>query len=576
MTRGFYAWCVGAAIVIALMPWIIATVANHGPLQVPPEVTDDAAYYYTQMHDVALGYPFIGNPYYKEYRDEPATSFFGAEWIASAPLLVGIPLVPSILVDAAFGFAIFAILFVAICTALEMPRRWIIAGLVFAFAAAYWLLIRPVSMQIVFPCFLFFFVSYLWWLKNPSSRRAQIALIISSALAFYVYTYLWQIVAVSLALVHLLFLTKERRRYLPLLFVDVGTFVLALPVIWYTYVQIHQPWYWETLARTGLVETHTFGSSTIIVAAIVALSLLAVWFMTPREKRSSPAMVFFVTTGVAIIATASSNIITGKDVETAIHIVRFAYVWAALALAYALSARFGTHRITLRSVYGLSGICLVGAILFFGYDGIQAVEGLPGVAAPSALASQAYAAPLLWLQQNTPPGSVVFADDSFSDYVPLMTDDYVLFDPDGEVYLMSDSDAADRYLASRIFDNLTLTDIENDYRLYAGAGNADDAPATADRLAKLCDVFIRHDCPPQQTGVSLAGTSYFENLYAQYQEFLPFSAQTLARYDVSYIVKDTLLDPQFTPEKLPGTHLVATVGRFEIYSFEVTSTAVRL
>ena len=138
--------------------------------------------------------------------NEPATSFFGAEWIAAVPLFLSIPIVPAIALDLGVAFAAFAALLVWLSWMLDMRRSWIVGCVVAVLGVSFWLMERPVSMQIVFPCFIFFLLAYLAWLKDPDSRRARILFIVSSALAFYVYTYLWQIVVVVFGLTHLFFL----------------------------------------------------------------------------------------------------------------------------------------------------------------------------------------------------------------------------------------------------------------------------------------------------------------------------------------------------------------------------------
>ncbi|HUO56407.1 MAG TPA: hypothetical protein VMU27_03170 [Candidatus Paceibacterota bacterium] len=577
MGKTWYACIIGAAVFLGLVPWIVALILNHGVLSVPPEFANDSEYYYAQVHDVAIGYPFIGNPYYKEYRDEPATSFFGAAWIAAIPLLAGIPIVPALAIDFGVAFGIYTTLLLMLGVRLGMRRWWGVALITAALGSSYWLMERPVSMQVVFPCFVFFLLSYYLWLKDPESRASRIALILSSALAFYVYTYSWQIMVVVFALTHALFLFSDRKKFISLLWIDLPIVILSSPVIWYTYYQIHQPWYWQTMTRTGLVETHTIGSSSIFVILISAFMLGAIRLFGrySRDHEYRAEILFLAITGLSILITSFSNVITGKDVETAIHLIRFEYVWAAIAGVYALwlyaHSRPLEWRAALTSSSGLYAIAIVAFVAYFLYGALQ---GFPGLLLPSTVATQDYGAPLEWLNENAPAGSVVFADDYLSYYVPVMTRDYVLFQPDGGLYLMPDSQVQNRYLASRMFDNLSLEDLEGEVRWYAGAGNADDAPETLDRWPKICMLLIRNNCPPMVSAVSYLGAPYFDDMYQRYQNVIAHPAQTLQDYQVSYIIKDTKLDSNMHPEELEGTNLVATLGRFEIYTFDATSSMV--
>ena len=400
MTRWTSIGVTAVLILSALFPWIFAAVANHGLLHIAPEFADDSGYYYAQVHDVAAGYPFIGNPYFKEYVNEPATSFFGADWVAAVPLLVGIPIVPSTIIDLLIAFGIFGGLLIALARMLGMRRLWIFVCLVAVVSTSYWLMERPVSMQIVFPCFLFFLLSYLAWLKNPHARPAQISLVISSALSFYIYTYLWQIVVIVFGLTHAWLLLRERKRFISLLWIDAAIAALALPVLWYTYMQLHLAWYWPTIIRAGFVETHTFGSSAIIVAMITITMLVAVWVLCNDRAKRHAELTFIGVTGISILIASFSNVITGKDLETAIHFIRFSYLWSAIAGSYALFVFFeGRSFDWHRDILSRYGICIIGIIAFLGFNLYQTLEGFPSTVSSSMLASQAYAAPLRWLEE---------------------------------------------------------------------------------------------------------------------------------------------------------------------------------
>jgi len=564
-------------IVLALVPWLAATVGNHGQLRVPPEFTDDSVYYYTRIHSVAEGYPFIGNPYFKEHRNDMATAFFGADWIASAPLLLHIPLIPAIMVDTVIGFALFAGLIILLCQALGI-RTWGTAlSLSATLACTYWFLERPVSMQIVFPIFLFFLLSYLWWLRYPELYKTRLALIASAVLSFYTYTYLWQIVVIIMGITHIVFLIRERSRLVSLLILDGIVVILAFPLFWYTYLQLHQQWYWQTMLRTGLVATHSFGGAAVIAAVLSMFIGVAMWTLRDDYQARRTDIEFFFIVGVSILIAVFSNVITGKDLESANHFIRFTYVWAALAGSYVVYRHVESQGYDWRAYARANRftIILLALVIFFSFNAYQTLRGFHFVASPGTLAPQTYTAPLQWLNDNTPTGSVIFADDEFSYYIPLMTHDYVLFQPDGGLYLVSDREVQDRYLTSRMFARLSLSDIERDARLYAGVGNAIDTYKTLNRTTEVCRLFIHTalGCPPLLNTVSYLGVPYFSDMFNRYQDtILAQPENALSSFGVTYIIKDTSLDETMHPEKLSGSSLVATIGRFEIYTLSATGT----
>ena len=73
--------------------------------------TTNYSYYFARIHEIADGKPFIGNPYFFEHKDEPSVAFFGADWVASVPVLVGLP----------FGLAMYLNLLFWLCIFSEGP-----------------------------------------------------------------------------------------------------------------------------------------------------------------------------------------------------------------------------------------------------------------------------------------------------------------------------------------------------------------------------------------------------------------------------------------------------------------------
>ncbi len=67
------------------------------------------------------------------------------------------------------------------------------------------------------------------------------------------------------------------------------------------------------------------------------------------------------------------------------------------------------------------------------------------------------------------------------------------------------------------------------------------------------------------TPISLLGEKFFSDLGQKFRtDVKPNIKAYLKKYNVSYIIKDIVLDVQFHPEKL-GAMRVYSDGRFEIY-----------
>jgi hypothetical protein len=555
-----------AGLLASTLPFISLFVILHHPFHVPHEFADDSLYYYNRMREVKDGYPLIGNPYFFEHRTAPAAAFFVADWIAAAPYILGIPLIATIIFDAVAGIAGFVILLWFLFKEFDFSDRSTVVGIGVALLPSYWLMIRPVSMQIVFPIFIFFLIALIRFLKESSSRKNIWLCILSLSLCFYIYTYMWQITLVTLLLLHALLLI-DYKKYKVLWRIDAGTFVLSLPMFIYTYYQVRQPYYWETVSRIGLVNTRTFGSAALLNALLVTIIFIAVYvflFKNNSNKNNyfSPLSIFIVVVGTALLGTSLSNVITQKDLETGVHIGRFVYLWFAIS-ATILALTFYKQKIPIKNylVFFVLGMCAV-PIIVFGYGTLR-----QALHPPEDVGAERYARALRWLENNTQTQSVVFANDSISSYVPVMTKHYVLYHPNGQLYIMPSQEVEERYLISRFDAHLTLKNIEDDFRLYAGVGNATHQYKIYNRTVALCTFFhfSRASCGTTTTAVGYKGETYFKALYQKYiQEIQPHILDELRKFHVDYVIVDTTKD---APERMHifETHEVYRDGAIIIF-----------
>lgn len=533
MKSRYTAVIVAVGIVLTALPWGMLLMLNHGPFTIPPELIDDSIYYYSRLETVVHGHPFIGNPYFKKHADAMASAFFGADWVASVPLLLHIPLVMAAFISLVLSTAIFMLLSLWLLRRLGLTSYWQMTGAFALLLAAYWLLLRPVAMQVVFPAFLLFLIGYFLWLENPSSKKRIALLIVSSAVTFYLYTYLWQIVTIVIGLTHLLLLTPARKRYFSLVVADLVIGALIAPIVWYTYVQLQNPDYWATVTRIGYIATHTFGSAGLINLGLVMLALLFL-FSSSKSHLTGPKVLFFTLTGAALVIATFSNVLTGKDLETAVHIGRFVELWAMLVMVYAVYA-WSVHRHFPRPIAVALPviICLV------------LVGNLWPIYKNSdtSLAGERYAEILAYIR-SLPSGTVVLADDALANYIPAATNAYVVFQPSGGLYLMPDQEVEDRYLVSRLFTGLTEEQIKNDFRKYAGVGNAVHHYKVHNREALLCRTLHLPNCKsPVANALEERGDAYFDELNERYTAFKSAASAALEKYDVSYV-----LIPDGTPK----------------------------
>jgi hypothetical protein len=548
---------------------------------VPPVYIDDDIYYYARIHEISDGHIFIGNPYFIEHNSQTALGFFIADWLAALPMIFSKSIIFTIIFNLLFWQLITFFLLYWLFRSLKVSEKYALLGALLGYLQIYWLLVRPVIMQTVFPfIILFWCIFFIWW-KEPFKKKNIIFLSIVAAANFYIYSYSWQIVLITFGLgfIFLVFV-KQYAKAFSLIKIGLLSLCFSLPVIIYSLKQIHHSYYWETMHRIGLVNTHlpsfaaySYGRWIIIILILYFLTTL--WFRKKDTKiiSVSPIFIFFLITGCALLIGSASNIVIGKDLDIASHISRFTILWFGIIFAYYLFYLFSQIRkfrelswkkITILSFLAI--ICLVGilrnfprSIPFFQVNVTRAIE------------AQNYGKPLAWLNKNVPKSSVIWANDSISMYVPVLTKHYVLFTGPGRFFLVSSKELEERYLTSHYFDNLDLKSIEKDFNLYSGFGPTKSAPENYNQKVKICRLLklnrFGYDCGEIVDPISFRGEKYFDGLLEQYvNEIKPNIVEELKKFKVNYIIKDKKQDINFQPEII-GANPIYQDERFIIYEY---------
>src|SRR3989344_5241231 len=403
---------------------------------VPPVYTDED-YYYARMREVKDGYPLLGNPYFYEHRIDPAPTFFVTDWLAATPLVLGASLPVALILNFSLWSLIFAFLAFALFLELRLHRNLAALGAFLLYIQSYIWILRPVSLQQVFPFFLLFLLAALRWYRAPEKRGAKIFLAITIAVPFYIYIYLWQIVAATcMLLVVALLIRKDRARIRHLVLPSIISFLLALPALIYTALQFKNPFYWQTAERMSLVYTHLPTAEVAYSGGWVMLTLLAFFLMWKWKRVSEenfPAFVMLSVIGIALVGVQASNIITGKEAETAVHVKRFIVPWLGIsfgALVAWLSYRApsGMKQTALRSTILVLIIVLGAANVYFAPNFSNFFAGAMRDARVQE--AQTLMAPFRYLEDAEASPVVVWVTNPESDfayYLPASTRHYVLY-----------------------------------------------------------------------------------------------------------------------------------------------------
>lgn len=449
---------------------------------VVPEYIEDSAYYYARINDVVRGNPLIGNPYFIEYKDEIPPAFFVSDWLASLPFFIGLPFSVSVVFNIILWSLIFITIIYFLFNKFGMDPKLSAVCSIIVYFQVFWLFVRPVSMQVIFPAYLLFLYAIFHWQEEPLDKKRSWFLVIASIYSIYIYTYLMQLVLVTYGLLVLFYFYKKNNDYLKNLFrILLLIFVSSLPFLLVTFFQVSHPLYTETLNRIGFLETHLPRMELYYYGRWVVFTII-IWYFSRRffgvykTEDSKKLFNFFLLTGTALLITASSNIITGKELELANHLGRFITLWFPVAFTTYLFLFYKVLKdkgeTTNRAKKLIIGFFVVIGIFVMIRNVPRAFTFFRN--SPDSMSKvQTYKDPLMWLEKNIEVASVIWATDRLSVYIPIETSHYVLFHPSAFLQIVSDKELEERYLISQFLrGGATRDKIEQDVGIYGGAGKA--------------------------------------------------------------------------------------------------------
>lgn len=472
-----------AVLVVSLIPvfhiWSVVRDDWHG---VVPEYIEDSYYYYARINDVVRGHPFIGNPYFIEHNDSISPAFFVSDWLASIPFLLKTSFSFGIVFNIIFWSEIFVMILYFLFRYFGVNDFQSSIFSLLTYLQVFWLFVRPVAMQVIFPGYALFLLSLFIWSNDKTNKKRIILLILSSLYCIYVYTYLAQIVFFTFVLILIeMLITRDWSSTKRLFNILLLILTFSIPFLILTYFQVSNPLYPETIHRIGLLSTHIprmdlFFYGRWVVVVLILWFLSKKWISSFQSQDNTRVYHFFAMTGFALLLTAGSNIVTGKELELSNHIGRFITWWFPLAFFVYLSVLIKNYK---TSVVGISLYkkiilaCLILLCFVAMYRNIPRAFVFFRMDKQDSINIQNYAGAVNWLKENVTEPSVILASDRISGYVPMMTQHYVLFHPSGALQMVSDEELEDRYLVSRFLSGgASRGDIDRDVALYGGAGKA--------------------------------------------------------------------------------------------------------
>jgi len=551
---------------------------------VAPELTGDGLFYMTRASKAIHG-EITGNPYYVTPYNNPSPSFSAIDLVQGIPYAFLSPFWAATL-NTFLWNGMFALMLGILLLRLGFSRRMIIFSWLIIALSMFKYMLRVGHTQIMFPYFLLFFILLLeTWRKDRlgvAGKYDPVWLGLCAGLTTYLYTFLFQVVVVSLAVGVAAAFILRRKKLVRFFIVAIGTMVaVAIPYLFYLHGVTTFPAFGETMNLFAGVRSH-FPSPQVYfygrwLLLLVAWALL-LWLMEVRMARKKTevvsgetetpsledtvltmAMVSLGTFGVML-----ENVIIGVDISGPPHANFFVLLLVPLGLVL----------FTGRSVRGLfekgfyvQKVLLLICILIvarevwstlppqFPEPYLQSSFYRPDSESPivkKPAGNPQYIMPVLEAIRSLPGAQVIAAPEPLNAYIPLYTGQHLLFIPDGGLFSTTHTnESVDRLFTSKLGQILTREEVARAYDWVEAPNNE---LVGRDKLArKLCTMILRSPAcstlvvahPYRGDGV-INESAWFEYYQTKVR---PNVLKYLHRFNVSQVVIDRRLS---IPEILRG------------------------
>lgn len=548
---------------------------------IPPTFTDES-FNYARVQSIVEGNLTGGHPYFFEHRNDLPLVIFAGAWINAIPQLVGLSFNTALILNFIVWSLLFAVSAYWLFRELKTPPWMAVSGTVLLYIQSYAHVWRPINLQPVYPFYFLFYIS-LARLIREQNRTNVIFLGFATGAVFYLQSYIWQTFVITLGVLLVYALIKKNRPLLKAtLFSSLIGSSIGLPVPLYALWLSHtSPYFWESVGRLGLVNTHLPMAEVIYSGGWVGIMLafLAALFwrgrMLREDKEFRLLSLFIAVSGLGLWAMQGSNLITGKLLETGEHIRPLIMLWlvfSTISIGVLLSKQRAQISVRLQTLSVVAVMLLAGVALYYTYDYFSPFL-ISHIDRKEWQLQESYAKPFTWLQNQEENPVVVWSDphNYTSTMLPIFTRHFTLYTYFGVLELVPEGEIRERYLVSQYFNNPTVTDLKSDSEasLYLGRHDFPHAAKTIERRVKICRILFfwdtGKDCGTIPTPQSLLGDTFFTDLENKFQnDIKPNIRAYIAKYHVSYILKDKVLNSAYHPEIL-GAKLVYSDDRHEIW-----------
>lgn len=547
---------------LTALPQVAAVLRAENFQGIYKQANNDEIYYMARARDIADGHSFLSNPYIYEYKNGQPMQFWLPDYLMAKPLaLLHIDIHKGYIFYDFFLPFILTVLTYAIIYKLTDSKPMGIIGAAFLHLNLFFSVFnRAPSPQLIFIFWQLLFLLWLRFIERPTSLNAGF-MGIAFGLLFHIYPYYWTFYVIFFALyLFFNFILKKNIDYKKYFSAFAIAFVISIPYFISFIKSMQSPYYNESVARVGMLDTHFPTGRKIVMWGVIVLILFALAYWKKLINLNHKT-VLLVSSCLAAIISVNQQVITGKNLQFASHywmlsVFCFVFSFAYLVDLWMKKNNFNRVKLIILSLAGL----------YVFYSPIaytaNALSDNAFAYSKDEIEQQRYAEIFRWLNDNTSADEVVFADSGLSPLIPSYTANNVFYCSSAGLFFMPTSELWERFVLNNYWQEFNKEYVEQTQFAVWGAyyQTKYDNDLTKNKLRKL---------------FNLTQVNYEKIPSEEIEKFLLFAdevksenfAERLKKYRVDYFVYDKEND-NWPIEKLDFLEPLFEVNGIVIYKFK--------
>jgi len=321
------------------------------------------------------------------------------------------------------------------------------------------------------------------------------------------------------------------------------------------------PYYAETVRRIGMIDTHFPSGRKIIMWGVIMLALLLISYKNKILKIGSRPILLL--SGIlASMISVNQHVITGKNLQFSSHY----WMLSAFCFIFALTYLLTLWLPKIKYRYVKIGILILLAVYVFYRPCTYMKMAIAGELVSyrqTEIDNQRYATILSWLNKNTSPDEVVFANNKISSLVPSYTGNNVFYFGMAGLFLMPDLEFQKRFILNHYWNEIDETfAIDNKFGIWGAYYQTKyDHEQTKNRIRKL--FFL-----PNQEYIKIPQEKIDSFLKLSEEVKAKDFEEQIKKYRVDYFVWDKENDSNWLVENLEFLEPIYEVNNMAVYKIK--------